>query len=993
MRSIAILLALIVMLFSNSEIVRAENNPGVQGIQWLNYSNAAFDKAKATNQYILLYGKSDSCHWCQEMSKTTWRSPAVIAEVNKSFIPVVLDIDTEQNIAIRYRITSLPTVMILDSNNRVLKIFSGYFTPEFMEKNLKEIKKNDVNPIKTNQPEIIKESEPAVSTTLLPAVLHDELKKKQLSIFGEAAKKSPDLDIDAIEYALILSAENENLTHDWIVSIVNSGKMYADKSTMGLAKAIQIYYQIYAYWPDPKYISSVGKLVTYINKFLSNSDGVFYAGIFPSNKRIFTDVNGSVITSFVDYYMMTGDSIVLAKAVKATRWVIDNLSIPDGGFRHEKTENNIIYLNDTLAMGNAYLALYKATTNPEFLNRAVDAAKFINKYFQNDGKNYGFVSTLDLSDSKYEHIEIKARENAEIVRFTSLVFSYVGDKFLQQMQNRAFQYLMMPEVLQNTSPAIVLLAEYWIAKHPIHIAIVGSKNDPEAKDLHITALRFSPLHTRIDWWDRAEGPLMNSDVIYPVLDKSAAYVCHGFQCSFPIYNPQVLSEMIHNIIIPASVATPPRTSVIDNGTQSNAENLLTKSNLFFVIVGFIGFGLLLSFTPCILPLIPIMVSIIVGHTIGVQREKTFLLCLIYVLAMSVAYALLGLLAGICGVYLQAYMQAKWVIISFSLIFLMLGLSMLGAYELRLPTFLQTKISKWSNLQKGGTYFGVIMMGFLSTFVISPCVSAPLAGVLSFVAKTSDYMLGAVGLFFMSIGMGLPLLIICLFSKNILPKAARWNNQIKTFFGLVMLGISIWMVSRVIPNAYTMMLSSALIILITIYMGLLKRKAKSLFAKFWKTLTIMTFIYGVALFSAALFMSSDLYALFVNNRVAPTPHHFVNVKNKLDLEQDISQAKEQHMPIILDFSAEWCSACVAMDKTILGDQTIMHLLNKFILLRVDLTKVTDENTALAKQFNIVGPPAIIFFDANGNLNNLRATGELTVDQLNQLLERVLVEPLH
>ena len=1044
LRSIGLFLALLAMILTSNGFADVENKQSTSSIQWQDYSSALFTQAKNSNHLILLYSKSKSCHWCQEMDKTTWQAPAIIQLIQANFIPVLADINSQPTIVAQYQITSLPTMLILDSDNHVIKTFSGYTTPDVMEKDLQDIIKNNTH-VTNNNPSAI---------TLLPSELRDSLKKKQFLIFDQ--QKQEGLDIDSVEYALAFSAENKKLTHAWIAATLNSQlaltdpiwggiyrgtidkKMNFEKVTATEVNALRIYSQVYAYWQNPAYLSAAEKLVNYINTFLMSPEGVFYtgqyaypsvathninyyqlddqhrrqAGIPPVDENIFSAENGLAITGLTYFYMIKGDTAVLAEAIKAAHWIVDNLSITGGGFRHTKMENNKIYLNDTLMMGNAFLTLYKATANPEYLNRAISAAQFINKYFKNADDDVGFITSFELNnESDDEQLELKASENADIVRFTSLLFSYTGDKLFQQMQLSAFHYLMTPEIIANNPPALLLMAEYRVANFPIHIAIIGPKNDPNAKNLYAASLAHATLYSRIDWWDRKEGPLLNSDATYPVLDKSAAYVCHDFQCSFPIYKSQELIKIIQNIMAPAQTATTKTAATITTTPQAipdakktsltlndlinnptSAEKLLTGKNWFFIIFGFMIFGLLLSFTPCILPLVPIMASIIVGQTIGVKKQKTFLLCLTYVLSMSVTYSLLGLSVGMFGIYLQIYMQKTWIIILFSLVFLMLALSMLGAYEIKLPRFVRQKMSGWGNLPKGGTYFSVMGMGVLGTLIVSPCVTAPLVGVLSFITKTSDYLLGAVGLFFMSLGMGLPLLIISLFSKNILPKAARWNNQIKNFFGLCLLGISIWVVSRVVSDMLSMLLWSALIIFATIHMGIAKRKTKKLFDKFWKMLTIMLFVYGIALFCNVLFIHSNLYHELEINQTSllhdQSVQLFKNIKNNEDLQLAFNDAKESHLPLLLDFSAKWCSACVSMDRDVLHDPNILPMLKKFLLLRVDLTDVNTENMILARQFNIIGPPMILFFGEDGKLINLRATGDLNVDQFKQVLQQAL-----
>jgi thioredoxin:protein disulfide reductase len=652
-------------------------------------------------------------------------------------------------------------------------------------------------------------------------------------------------------------------------------------------------------------------------------------------------------------------------------------------------------------MGIAFLTLYKATQDLAYLNRAVATTEFINTYFKNSQGNPGFISAVDLTNSLDTGLVLSAVDNAQVVKLTSLLYSYTGNKDIQKMQLSAFHYLSNPAVLTNSPPALILLAEYLVANSPAHIVIVGSKTNPIAKILFLTALANSPVYTRIDFWDKTLGPMMNSDTEYQVMDKPAAYVCQGFQCSFPIYNTPDLINKLHELRTPE--ITTDSQVITDDDTQynialtnlSDAEVLLKKGNWFFIILGFLGFGLLISFTPCILPLVPIMASIIVGNTIGVSKRKTFLLCLTYVLSMAFTYSLLGLFAGRFGVYLQVYMQGKIMVIMFSLIFLVLAFCMLGDYELTLPKVVQKKINKWSNLQTGGTFIGVLIMGVLSTLIVSPCVSAPLLGVLSFITKTGDLLLGAVGLFFMGVGMGLPLLIITLFSKNILPKASHWNNQIKHFFGLILMGTAIWLVSRALSDASTNMLWSAFIILVTLYMGIFKNNINNFLEKLWKTLAIMLFIFAIALFSNSLFINTDLYRTLQTlamarpvNSNSPLALAFRNIKNKSDLKFAFDDAKQNHLPVLLEFTAKWCSACVKLEHTILTNPLVLPTLNRFMLLRIDLTKVDSGSMSLAHQFHVFGPPMILLLSEQGQLSSVNLTDNMTAEQFKTALQGVL-----
>lgn len=520
------------------------------------------------------------------------------------------------------------------------------------------------------------------------------------------------------------------------------------------------------------------------------------------------------------------------------------------------------------------------------------------------------------------------------------------------------------------------------------IVIVGSKKDASAEKLYSMAVSLSVKNAEIVWWDRKEGPLKNSLIQYPELDEAAVYVCQGQECSLPLFQSEELIEFIDHLDKKQIKSTVKQLTM--------TERLLQSESWILTVIGFIGVGLLLSFSPCILPLIPIMASIIVGQTIGVRKSRTFLLCLAYVLSMAFTYALLGLLAGMFGWYLQVYMQRTWIVISFSMIFFMLSLSMLGAYELKMPHKYLNKLHHHSNQQQGGSFIGVMGMGVLATLIVSPCVTAPLAAILSYITHGSDYVLGAVSLFFMGVGMGVPLLIISLFSNNILPKLTHWYVPIKNFFGLVLMGMSIWMVSRVIPQGFSDYLWSALIILISIYMGLYKKRTAKLSAKMWKTLTIMVFLSGVAMFFNAAIINSYMYKILTQHTFSPAVEEnikvddlFHTIESLTELDDYRQTARSTGTPVLLDFTAKWCVACVKMENEVFVDPVVQSQLNKFMLLRVDLTDADAGSMNIAKKFQVVGPPAIIFFGLDGELMSVSAMGEYNVAEFLKVLNTALI----
>ena len=530
----------------------------------------------------------------------------------------------------------------------------------------------------------------------------------------------------------------------------------------------------------------------------------------------------------------------------------------------------------------------------------------------------------------------------------------------------------------------------------IHVMIVGPKNDKDAIRLYNSAMSLPKINMRVAWWDRSEGPLINTEVTYPELDRAAAYVCFHFQCSLPIFTADNLLNSIVKLSNEPEEKKPSELSAVKKQPYApfDSNNYLAENNWLLIILIFTGLGLLLSFSPCILPLIPIMASIIVGQSIGVKKERTVLLTLAYILSMALTYAFLGIFAGVFGVYIQAYLQKTWIIILFSSVFFMLAMTMLANHQLQLPRFIQNKINDRCSSLQGGSYLSVIGMGILATLIVSPCVTAPLAGVLGFIAKTGNYITGGVALFFLGIGMGIPLLIVSIFSRNILPKAVRWNKHIRNFCALILLGMSIWMSSRVITEFVCMLTWAGFFILVSIYMGLYKNKTIGLWQKLWKTLTVMVFIYGISIFIYAMFTQLDLWRSISSLAEQPKSQasqqatlSFVMITNANDLQQAISTAQTKHQPIMLDFTAKWCTSCAEIEKNIFKNPAIIKALNNFYLLRVDLTNSSADSIKIAQQFNVVAPPVIIFFSSEGTLLDLRANGDISASQFQELLQKV------
>ncbi|WP_374267115.1 protein-disulfide reductase DsbD [Zoogloea sp.] len=420
----------------------------------------------------------------------------------------------------------------------------------------------------------------------------------------------------------------------------------------------------------------------------------------------------------------------------------------------------------------------------------------------------------------------------------------------------------------------------------------------------------------------------------------------------------------------APAATPAPASSADAQDESGRiAGLLAGGGLLATLASFFGFGLLLAFTPCVFPMIPILSGIIVGHGHGITKGRAFSLSLLYVLGMAVTYAAAGVAAGLSGTLLSAALQNPWVLGSFALVFVALALSMFGFYEFQLPTALQSRLSDTANHQKGGSPGGVIAMGALSALIVGPCVAAPLAGALLYIARTGDAALGGLALFFMALGMGAPLIVVGVLARSALPKAGPWMENVKRAFGVVLLAVAVWLVSPVLPGVATMFAWAAILVVSAIYLHALDPLPAhaSGWQRFWKGWGVLALLAGAALFVGALAGSRDplqpLAILRAQAAGAPLAEtKFQRVRSVAELDQVLKTASR---PVMLDFYADWCISCKEMERFTFADPAVARRLAGFQLIQADVTANDDDDKALLKRFKLFGPPGIIFFDATGN----------------------------
>ncbi len=389
------------------------------------------------------------------------------------------------------------------------------------------------------------------------------------------------------------------------------------------------------------------------------------------------------------------------------------------------------------------------------------------------------------------------------------------------------------------------------------------------------------------------------------------------------------------------------------------------------IIIFFGFGLLLAFTPCVFPMVPILSGIIIGQGSSMTTLRSFYMSLIYVIAMALAYAVLGVITGSFKLNLQAAAQNIWVIAAFSGVFVLLALSMFGFYELQLPVSLQNKLLGASGKQAASLY-SVAVMGVLSAIIVGPCIAPPLAGALLYVSQSGDAVLGGFVLFAMGMGMGVPLLVIGTSAGKLLPRAGVWMEFIKHIFGVLMLGVAVWFMGRVLPSYLTLALWALLFIVTAIHMGALDRSEKlSKWQGLWRGLGFAMLVYGMLLIIGAASGSSNIFkpleGLLSKNQADEgrlNTLSFQMIKGIDGLQSALNKAARENKFAMLDFYADWCITCKEMEHGAFSDPRVRQILHKVVLLQADVTENNELDNALLKKFNLYGPPALLFFNKQG-----------------------------
>ena len=442
------------------------------------------------------------------------------------------------------------------------------------------------------------------------------------------------------------------------------------------------------------------------------------------------------------------------------------------------------------------------------------------------------------------------------------------------------------------------------------------------------------------------------------------------------YPPETVLLPLLPDAAPASDPAETSPAAAEASDQGQLAQMMGERNFWLVVLSFFGFGLLLAFTPCVLPMLPILSGIIAGSAERESAWRGFTLAAAYVVAMALAYTVFGIVAGFTGANIQAAMQEPWVIIAFSSVFVMLALSMFDLFHLQLPSRLQSWISHHSNRQRGGSLIGAGIMGFLSALIVGPCIAPPLAGALLYISDTGDALLGGSALFALGMGMGVPLLALGAVEGGLLPRAGAWMTEVKRLFGLILLGVALWMMERILPGRLTTVLWALLALGAMIYLLITVRTNKQVLRY---PFALLLLLYAALMLYGATRGSVDplrpWQAFEARPGVPASRAAFLPVKTAAEVNLLLTEAGRKQQPAILDLYADWCVACVKMEHKVFGDPRVAAALEGVLLLRADVTGNDAEDRELLKTLGSYGPPTVAFFGPDGKERaELRLVGE-------------------
>ncbi len=562
-------------------------------LNWRPWSDAVFEEAKPNHRFVLLDLEAVWCHWCHVMDANTYSDAQVIELLQAHYLTVKVDQDSRPDLSNLYEDYGWPATIVFDGDRHEIVKRQGYLAPEEMTSMLRAII-DDPTPGPSVQPE--RKLELPGEPLLTPASrerLTDNFFSGYDNRHGSWGTDQKFLDWDSVEYAMALArlkkdTRAEHMARQTLAEQLHLldpawGGVYQystdgdwnsphfEKIMQMQAENLRIYSLAYAQWADPQNLHAAQEIRRYLGTFLASPTGAFYTsqdadlvdgkhsasyfaqsdaqrrklGVPRVDKHIYARENGWAINGLVTLYAATGDRAILHEALAATRWVLANRSLPAGGFRHGPTDASGPYLGDTIAMARAFLTLYGATGDRQWLAHAQEAFGFLAKNFR-DHTGAGFFTARAIDQRKYPHAQ--RDENVLVARTANLLFRYTASAEYEQLAKDAMRYLAAKPVVDRLPASSALLADLEIASEPLHLTVVGHKDDATAQNLFQACLRYPSGYKRIEWWDVREGRLPNPDVQYPELKQAAAFVCTSHTCSPPIFEPSKLAGRVDKLL-------------------------------------------------------------------------------------------------------------------------------------------------------------------------------------------------------------------------------------------------------------------------------------------------------------------------------------------------------------------------------------------------------------------------------------------------------------
>ncbi len=594
-RAIFSLVIICLLLVPPAQGVETKPAEVIPKVEWGAWTDDLFARAKAEKKFVILDLEAVWCHWCHVMDERTYANPKVAKLMTSKFIAVRVDQDARPDLSNKYEEYGWPATIIFNSDGTELAKRAGFIQPEEMASLLEAIIK-DPTPGPSAKP---KATISYTASTALPPALRKELLQNNLkgydTKYGSWGYSQKYLDWDSVELALerakrgdTQAATMAKFTLDQQINLLDPvwGGIYQystdgdwlhphfEKIMQIQGENLRIYASGYEQLHDPKHLQAAKAIYKYLTSFLISQDGAFYTsqdadivkgkhsdwyfnlsdqqrrkhGVPRIDKHIYARENAWAISGIVALYKATGDKQYLDAAVKAANWVIANRTLPGGGFSHDEKDLFGPYLGDSLYMGRAFLSLYEATGDRTWLTRAEDAAKFIAAHFErkHGGTDVPGFTTVETKSTSAISGEPLLEENVNVARFTNLLFRYTGNKEYRAWAENAMRYLATPEIAHKRKILVagLLLADQELASEPVHITVVGSKQDPLASALFIAAIRYPASYKVVEWFDKKEGPLPNMEVEFPDLPMAVAFGCANKRCSLPIKKPENIAKTI-----------------------------------------------------------------------------------------------------------------------------------------------------------------------------------------------------------------------------------------------------------------------------------------------------------------------------------------------------------------------------------------------------------------------------------------------------------------